>query len=51
MKPTGRDTHIYLDDKFWAQLDRIAKAEDRSVTATIRVLIKEALAARAGKAA
>jgi hypothetical protein len=42
----GRDTHLYLDDEMWAQLQGIATAEDRSVTATVRVLIKEALRER-----
>jgi len=43
---TGRDTHLYLDDEMWAQLQGIANTEDRSITATVRVLIKEALRAR-----
>ena len=39
----AKDTHIYMDTKLWEQIERVSKAEDRSVTATIRVLIKEAL--------
>ena len=42
----GRDTHLYLDDDAWVQLEAMADAEDRSITATIRVLIKEAMRAR-----
>lgn len=43
-----RDTHIYMDEKMWTQIESTAQKEDRSVTATIRVLIKEALEARKG---
>jgi hypothetical protein len=46
---SGRDTHLVLDLKLWSQVEKMAKDEDRSVTATIRVLIKEALSARNGR--
>ena len=42
----GRDMHLYLDDDTWAQVEAMANAEDRSITATIRVLLKEAMRAR-----
>jgi hypothetical protein len=41
-----RDTHLYFDEELRFQIEEIARDEDRSVTAAIRVLIKEALAAR-----
>jgi hypothetical protein len=40
------DAHIYLDPELWAQLERMATKETRSITAMIRVLIKEGVAAR-----
>ena len=44
-----RDTHIYMDGKTWDQLQAIATQEDRSVTATVRVLLREAMIARGAK--
>lgn len=44
--PVRRDTHVYMDEKTWNQLESIAIAEDRSVTSTIRVLLKEAMESR-----
>lgn len=48
-KQMDRDTHIYMDTQMWGQLEAIAVEEDRSITATVRVLIKEAMAARGAK--
>lgn len=42
----GKDAHIKLDPALWAEVEATARAEDRSATATIRVLVREALAAR-----
>lgn len=41
-----RDTHLYLPEDLWQQMMAAAEKEDRSVTAMIRVLVKEALQAR-----
>jgi len=40
------DAHVVLDKDLWSKLEQISKAEERSVTATIRLLVREALAAR-----
>lgn len=39
----GRDTHLYLDDEMWEELAAMSARGDRSVTGTIRMLIKIAL--------
>ena len=40
------ETHIYMDAQMWKQLEALAVADDRSITATVRVLLKEAMNAR-----
>jgi hypothetical protein len=42
-----KQTHIYLDAEMWSELERMARAENRSVTGQIRALIKEAIKDRA----
>ena len=44
-----RDVHVYFNEALWKRLEKLAASEDRSMTATVRVLIQEALAARNGK--
>ena len=46
---TKYDTHIYLDAELWRRVESLAVETDRSVTATLRVLIKEALSQRVAK--
>lgn len=41
-----RDVHVFLDETLWSQVQAIAKGDERSVTSAIRMLVKEALAAR-----
>jgi predicted DNA-binding ribbon-helix-helix protein len=40
---TGRDTHIYLSDEFWEMLEAFAKPRELSITAAIRLLVREGL--------
>jgi hypothetical protein len=47
----GSFTHVVLDDEVQAQIKQIAKVEDRTIIATVRVLIKEALMARTSRGA
>jgi hypothetical protein len=42
---------VVLDDEVQAQIKQIAKVEDRTIIATVRVLIKEALMARTSRGA
>jgi hypothetical protein len=41
------DHHIYLTPELARHVEAIAQAEDRSITSLLRVLVKEALEARA----
>ena len=44
-----RDAHVYFDAETMTEIERLAAAEDRTVLATIRVLVREALASRRGR--
>jgi len=44
-----RDAHVYFDAETMTEIERLAAAEDRTVLATIRVLVREALASRKGR--
>ena len=49
VKEHRNDYHIYLDDELARLLDSLAEEEDCTVTRMVRVLVKEALAARTRK--
>jgi hypothetical protein len=38
--------HVPFDQEIWAEIARLSSKEDRTIVATIRVLVREALAAR-----